>query len=268
MPDPALRSRSSRTLPPKPAEGKAPPKRRRKALRISLIAAAALLVALPVLAYLLLGPILRVKVVGFLERTTHAPVRLRSAGLRLAGGAQLRSLSILNPPGYAEPEAFHLEDLKAATSVTALLQNPLAIRELTIVQPEFTLEFGERESNWAHLIRTASRELSEKKSPPDPDPQKFIIRNIRIVKPMIRIAPMKLVPNGALVRLNDVTLDYIGNTPDSPSTFSLAVAAIFQALFTGDRLESGRFPSALSSRLADEFREAGRAFSEAVTPSK
>ena len=38
-----------------------------------------------------------------------------------------------------------------------------------------------------------------------------------------RIAPMKLVPNGLLVRLNKVTLDFIG--PDASSTFAPAKGA-------------------------------------------
>src|SRR5690349_11371199 len=82
------------------------------------------LVLLLGLGYGVLDPIVNHEIRGFLEDTLKVPARLRTVRVFLAGGARLEGLTILNPEGFKEPEAFHLESLEAVTRATALLRNP------------------------------------------------------------------------------------------------------------------------------------------------
>lgn len=227
-----------------------------------------ILLLLPVLGYVVLDPIVKYEIRGFLEDTLKVPARLRTVRVFLAGGARLEGLTILNPEGYREPEAFHLGALEAVTRATVLLRNPRIVSELTLRQPEFIVEFGDKETNWATLIRNAARELSRKDPQEHSEDVRYAIHNVHVIQPRIRVAPTKLFPDGLLIPLRDVDLDQVGNLPDSPSTFYVAVAVIIQAVITGKTSDGSEIPSALRSRISAELLEGGKAFREVLSPKK
>jgi len=221
------------------------------------------------LVYVVIDPVAAIKIRGFLQDTLNVPVHLRSIRIFLAGGARLEGLTILNPPGYRDPEAFHLETLEAVTRASFLLQNPRLISELTLRQPEFIVEFGEKESNWATLIRSVSRELQQQKAKPDhAEGIRYAIHNIHVIQPRIRVAPTKLFPEGLLIPLRDLHLDQVGNLPDSPSTFYVAVVILIQAVITGKTSDGSELPSALRSRISAELLEGGKVLSDVLGPKK
>lgn len=238
----------------------------RRILIVLGVIAASLVVTIGI-AYVAIDPIVRRAIRSYLQDTLDTPVRLRSVRILLAGGARIEGLTVLNPPGFREREAFHLQSLEAVSPATAAFRNPIVVQEVLIRQPEFIIEFGEEETNWAALIRNASRELEKEKEEPSDGPGLgFVVRNVQIVQPVLRIAPTKLFPDGLLLRFRDVTLERIGNTPDSPTPFYLAVAILIQAILTGETSDGTAIPSAVRSRLGDELLEGGRAITEALGP--
>jgi len=260
MPDSTLKSHP-------PAKASPQPRGPRRWWRIPAVLLGGLLL-LPGLCYVLLDPLVKYEIRGFLEDSLKVPARLRTVRVFLAGGARLEGLTVLNPEGYREPEAFHLATLEAVTRATFLLSNPRLITELTLRQPEFIVEFGDKETNWATLIRNAARQLSRKDPHEDSEGIRYAIHNIHVIEPRIRVAPTKLFPDGLLIPLRDVDLDQVGNLPDSPSTFYVAVAIILQAVITGKTRDGSEIPSALRSRISAELQEGGKAFREALSPRK
>ena len=238
---------------------------RKRRLLIAAGAVVGSLILLVLAAWVLIDPLVRGQIRSSLQSTLKTPVNIRSVRIVLAGGARIEGVTILNPPGFKEREAFHLESVEAVTRASVLLRNPIVISELRILQPEFIVDFGDQETNWAALIRNAARQLPRKDEKPDRPPLGFVIRQIQIVQPVIRIAPTRQFPDGLLIRLKDVTLEGIGNLPDSPSTFYVAVAVVLQALITGGTADGTAIPSAIRSRLADELQEGGKAFTEALS---
>lgn len=86
--------------------------------------------------------------------------------------------------------------LEAVTQVSAVMRNPIVISELSIRQPEFILDFGQKETNWASLIRNASQDLAAEDKKPDEPGLGFVIRNVQVVQPVVRVSPTKLFPKG------------------------------------------------------------------------
>jgi hypothetical protein len=247
-----------------PVERSAPPRRRGRRLAKILGFVAAGLVGLALVLYFAAGTILRkgVEVTG--GKLLGVPVHVSSARVRLAGGVQMHGMSVGNPDGFEDPEAFHCEGLAVLTPVTGLLGNPVNVQEFVIQRPEVTLEIAEKKTNWKVLLdrmKAAAEDAKTKKKDPAPKATSFVIQRIRIVEPRLRFRSRLIAPEGVVLEFNDIQLDRVGNAPGTASTPSLVVAAVMQALFGGKSDDSG-LPGPLRSSIRGELKQAGKAFGE------
>lgn len=252
-----------------PAAPPAPPPRRGlrrlgKALAVVLLGAAVLAVAL----YAAAGPLLGAALERAGTELLGVPVEVSAVRLRLAGGLQTGGLSVGNPEGFDDPDAFRCAGLAVRTPLTALLRNPVQVHELAVLRPEVTLELAPRpvegkKANWSVLVgrlQEAGRKVKEKA--PEPVKQReFVLERIRITEPRLRFRAPVVAPEGVVLAFNDIALDRVGSAPGTRSTSSVVLAAVMQAIFGGQAKEDG-LPGPLRSSIRGELREAAGAFGE------
>src|SRR3990172_6817500 len=68
------------------------------------------------------------------SEATGTKVGVSSVKIALKGGTgSIRNLSVGNPPGFSEPDAFRLEDISVAMDPGAVTGNPVVIDQVTIL---------------------------------------------------------------------------------------------------------------------------------------
>ena len=248
----------------------AEPPRRRTGRRVLKIVGVALLVLAVIMTglYFAAGALLAAGVEAAGNKLLGVPVEVSGLRLRLAGGVQTRGLSVGNPEGFEDPTAFRCDGLAIVTPVTALLRNPVQVRELVVRRPEVTLELAPRKvdgkkANWGVLIGRlkAAGEKAKEKAPESVKSTEFVIGRIRLLEPRVRFRAPVVAPEGVVVEFNDIDLDRVGSTPGSRSAPSLVLAAAMQAVF-GGKAKSDDLPGELRSSMRGELKEAAGAFGE------
>ena len=229
----------------------------------------AVLVWLPFLFVILMvlgiNPIFTMAVKKLGSKALKVPVSLQRASVSFSGKLRLGHLIIANPEQFTRYDAVSFDGLYAEVPLRSLLGNVIEIPVLTVVNPVFNLEMGEKNkpSNWAVLMKNLSQSLPKSNEPATPDSEKhFIIRDLKIVHPIVRYRST-LFPDGIDLDLKDVELKKIGNTSDSRSKTYMVFASIFQAILTGgikDKNLPGDVRGSLKTELGDVSKAFGQAF--------
>jgi len=239
----------------------------RRVRRIAIVLA--LVIAVPCLALvaLLIGlnPAVRSAVESMGTGAAGVPVTLQEARVNIIGGVHLTRLSIGSPREFHGIRTFRFGRLDAALSVPSLFGKTIEIKDVLIVEPEITLEFDQKKTNWGVLME----KLVEKaKRPGEGDPANFIIRRLRITRPVVIVRGPGL-PDGVLLRLRDIELEGIGSAPGSAAPFSLVLATVVQALITGAIEEWAGIPGEMGDVLGVESARTSSALGDSlVTPKK
>lgn len=156
------------------------------------------------------------------SEATGTKVEVSSVRLDLKGGeGSIRDLSVGNPPGFSEPDAFRLEDISIAVDTGSLAGNPVVIDRVTILSPRIAYEINKDGQSNIELIRKKLQEVSSKetggKPSADKEGKKIVIRSLVIDKGeiAIRVAALSGKPLSApLPRLELKNLG--GKGGDSP----------------------------------------------------
>ena len=224
--------------------------------------------ALATVLYLVAGALLGAGVEAAGRAILGVPVEASGVRLRLAGGLRTAWVSVGNPEGFEDPTAFRCDGLAVVTPLTALLRNPVQVREVVVRRPEVTLELAPRKvdgrrTNWSVLLerlKAAGEEAKKKASGAAPS-KEFVIERIRLLEPRLRFRAPMIAPDGVVLTFNDIELDRVGSAPGTRSTPSLALAAVMQALF-GGQVREDDLPGPLRSSVRGELKEAASAFGE------
>lgn len=266
---------------PKHSPPKARPSRKRKSLADTLnhawerrgvrIAAWTIagLVWAPFLVVILtvlgINPLFTMGVTKLGSDALKVPVTLRRASVSFAGRLSLGRFEIQNPRGYSETPAASFDGLYAEVPFRSVfLQKDIEIPVLTVVNPIFNLELGDKDkpSNWGVIIENLSESLPRKDEPDPPDDQKrFKIGALKIINPMVRYRSERF-PDGIVVDLKDVELKKIGNAPGSRSKLYLVLATLVQSILTGGIKEGKDLPRDVSGALTEELSEMSKAFGD------
>jgi hypothetical protein len=228
----------------------------------------ALVVALPsiLLVALLIGvnPMVRASVEKMGTISTGVPVSLEDARVNIIGGLHLKRLAIANPKEFREVRAFRFSRLDAEVSLASLASKTIEIQDILLVNPEITIEFDHGKTNWGVL----SKQLTAKSQRPvAAQEQKFVIHRFRITKAVVVVRAPSL-PKGVAIRLRDIELEAIGDTPDSPAPFSLVLSTVVQALITGAIEEWVGIPGELGETLGGESKRTSDALGKRMPKAK
>jgi hypothetical protein len=143
------------------------------------------------------------------SEATGTKVGVSSVRLDLKGGkGSIRNLSVGNPPGFSEGDAFRLEDISIAVNTGSLTGNPVVIDQVTILSPRIAYEINKDGQSNIELIKKKLQGVPAKetggKSSADKEGKKVVIRSLVIDKGeiAIRVAALSGKPlSAALPRL-------------------------------------------------------------------
>jgi hypothetical protein len=187
-----------------------------------------------------------------------------------AGRANVKALSVANPSGYQDTNAFTAELLYAQAPLRSIFDEKIDIPELVIVSPQFWYDLnriGEK-SNWGALMKNLgkSHPLKGERRPEDHE-KKFVIHRLRIVGPVVHFGGPS-IPKGITLHLKDIELRDVGTAPGSASKTYVVFATIFQAILTGTLREGKSLPANVRGPLALELAEAAKTFADILQSVK
>jgi hypothetical protein len=175
------------------------------------------LLALLVAAYLVLifgcGSIVRSRVNKYGPRLTQTTVELTGAQLSpLSGTGTLLGLSVGNPKGWSEAEAFHLKSIHLDVVPSSIFSDHIVINEIVIEDPELLYETHLISSNIGDLIKAIAK--STKKPAADSAASKdgkkvtFVIKKLRLEKGHVKLG---VGPTAVTLELPATEFDNLGS---------------------------------------------------------
>ena len=149
------------------------------------------------------------------SEATGTKVGVSSVKIALKGGTgSIRNLSVGNPPGFSEPDAFRLEDISVAMDPGAVTGNPVVIDQVTILSPRIAYEIDREGRSNIEMLRkrlqgdpaqgTAGKPAAEKEG------TKVVIRRLVIDKGEIEIRVAALSGKPLSARLPRIELKNLG----------------------------------------------------------
>lgn len=215
-------------------------------------------------AAVLIDPIVRSAVEHQSTAALKVPTRLNDAFIRFSGRATLGKFEINNPQPFSEPRAITFERFDVAVKPRELLHKTVAIKEVTVVRPELTLEFTGAKNNLSTLLDNVSSGSAPGTST---DQKKFLIRKLHVEQAIVRFRS-DLLPGGARsVQLPPIDLENVG-TGEGGATIGEILGVLLKtlgaaALKAGEGLVPADLLNNLRGDLEGKIRELpGKAMEE------
>lgn len=189
-----------------------------------------------------LGNIVKAGVNKFGPGITQTKVELQGANLSpLSGAGTLTGLSVGNPKGWTDANAFHLGKVHVSMEPFSIFRDHIVINEIVIEQPEFLYETKIVASNIGDLLKNIEQSLGGKESQPQTKsgkPVKMVIKKLtmRDGRVTVGVGPTAMTIPMPPVNLTDIGTAEGGVTPGQVvfavmrSVTSSVVAASTQAL--------------------------------------
>ncbi len=173
-----------------------------------------------VLTYFL-GGIVKAGVNSFGPKLTQTKVVLEGASLSpISGSGTLTGLTVSNPPGWKNDQAFSLGTIRLTVAPFSLFGDHIIINELTIDQPVFDYETKFTENNVSQLLGNVQKFAGSGSATPTTSsgkPVKFEIKKFRLTNAKVSVGVAGLA--AVTVPMPDISLDNVGSdqggiTPD------------------------------------------------------
>lgn len=176
----------------------------KKTLSYSLVAILLLVVALYVTLQFFLGSIVKSGVNKFGPAITQTKVLLEGAKISpLSGVGTLTGLSVGNPEGWSQTDAFRLAKAHLSVEPFSLLKDHIVINELIIEKPEFNYETKLIASNISDLLKNVEKSMGTSDTPASTPTSK-------------EGKPIKLVVKKLVLKDAQVSLAVAGKTMTMP----------------------------------------------------
>lgn len=240
----------------------------KKFLKIAVLGALILaLGAYFVLAYAL-GSVVKAGVNGFGPKLTQTKVVLEGASLSpLTGSGTLSGLSVGNPKGWSDGNAFSLGKVHVDVEPFSVFGDSVVINEIVIDQPEFLYETKFVSSNIKDLLKNIEQftgsgaKTAETKSG---KPIKFIVKKFRMTNAKASLG----VGVAALpVPLPPLSLDNLGVAEGGITADQLAGAIMKNVLgniVTGTAGALAQLGSATGANAVEQTKDAAKKAADAV----
>jgi hypothetical protein len=146
---------------------------------------------------------------------TQAKVELDEVKIELTSGkGALRGLSVGNPSGFKSERALNLGELGLELDVGSVTKDTVVIKEISIMAPEVTYEFGLKESNLDALKQNVDAygkgESKPAEKKPDEEGKKMVIEHLYIRNGKVIVSATELQGKTASASLPDIHLIDIG----------------------------------------------------------
>ncbi len=175
------------------------------------------ILALLVAAYLVLifgcGSIVRSRINAYCPRLTQTKVELNAAQVSpLSGTGTLLGLSVGNPKGWSDAEAFHLKSIHVDIVPSSVFSDHIVINEIVIDDPELLYETHLISSNIGDLIKniskSTSKPASESAAVKNGRKVTFVIKKLRLEKGHVKLG---VGPTAVTLDLPAVEFDNLGS---------------------------------------------------------
>lgn len=191
------------------------------------------------------------------ERALRVPIRIERTQFHVWGRSALTGISIVNPPGYREPEAAHFDRLDGFLDAASINSPTVQMRDLVLTHPVFTVDFLDGRSNYAVLI---SNLIGDPVDPQAVQPlvpgQKFRIERLRVVDGIIRFRSENAGGGFVDVVLPDLELTDFGDAPGAEPSLAKVLALIFEAMAGSVmKVEDPSIPEHLRTAFGKELLE-------------
>lgn len=197
---------------------------------------------------------------------TGTDVSLGGARISIFSGAgSLRRLSVANPKGYSDAEAFHLGEIAVAVDVASVTADVIRIRSLVVDGPRLVAEFNAAGGSnlktiLDHAQAAARGGSAAQKQPPGEAQRKLIIDEFRFLNAEVRV----LAPSYDLdktLRLGPIQLKGLGAKQGGAAAADIANqmlrpvvdAAVRAAMQEYLRAQRGRIEQKAKDKLLDKL---------------
>ena len=162
------------------------------------------------------------------------PVKLGSAHINVANqSAELRRLSVDNPPGYRAPKFLQLESVTVNLDVASLAGEVVVIREILVRKPDITYENKDRIANLDVIQGNLDRYLLETQKAfglaPSKKEKRWIIGHVFIQDAVANVSPGILGGKTVSVPLPNIHIRDIGKRSNG-ATSADATKQVLSAL--------------------------------------
>jgi len=217
-------------------------------IRIS-IGVIALVVVAVLVSMFFIGRVVKNRIESIGPRVVLAEVKLDSADVwLLAGRAQLKGLSIGNPPGYTTPVAIKVGDISIRVDLASVLSHKVIIDSVTVKSPEITVEGGWKKNNLTEIQKNVNAYVSRHPDTPPSEPKpaaspsaagkpgkKFQINDLFITGTRLRLTGLFSTGASLTLPLPDIHLVNLGAGEaglTSPEIAQKALAALLDSIAT------------------------------------
>ena len=200
-----------------------------------------------VVSMFFLGSIVKKGVETIGPRVAQVEVKLDSADVwLLAGRAQLKGLSIGNPPGCKTETAIKVRDITLSMNTLSVLSHKAIIGSVIVKSPEITLEGGLRNNNLTQIRKNVNAYVSSHadSSPtgtgPDVSPpaagkpgRRFQINDLLITGARVHIASLFSTGASVTIPLPDIHMAGLGAGPagiTAPEVLQKALTALLNSI--------------------------------------
>ena len=199
-------------------------------LKVSLLGLLILLVVGYFVVAYSMGSIVKAGVNKVGPRITQSKVELAGANISpLSGSGTLTGLSVGNPPGWSDRNAFALGKVSINLEPMSVFKDTIVINEITIDQPEFLYETKIVTSNIKDLLKNieqsvgGNKEIGKEQGPG----KKFIVKKLRLTNGKATLG----VGAAALpVPLPAISLDNLGVAEGGITASQLSAAVMKDVL--------------------------------------
>jgi len=145
------------------------------------------------------------------SEATGTKVGVSSVKIALKGGTgSIRNLSVGNPPGFSEPDAFRLEDISVAMDPGAVTGTPVVIDQVKILSPRIAYEIDREGRSNIEMLRKRLQGDPAQGPAAEKEGRKVVIRRLVIEKGEIEIRVAALSGKPLSARLPRIELKNLG----------------------------------------------------------
>ena len=216
----------------------------KKIIGYSVAVLLVLAIGLYVTMHFFLGGIVKSAVNRIGPRITQTKVELQAANISpLSGIGTLSGLSVGNPTGWSQTDAFRLGKVHINLEPFSLMKDHIVINELTIDEPEFFYETKVVASNIGDLLKNVEQAVGGKDTPKTAGekPVKLVVKKLTLKDGRVTIGAAGQVVTVPLppIDMTDIGVKEGGVTPAQLGVAIMRhvtptiIAASMQALTTG-----------------------------------
>lgn len=190
---------------------------------------AALLLAVYVGLEFFLGSIVKAGVDSFGPRITQTSVSVAGAHLSpFSGGGTLTGLTVGNPKGWSENNAFYLGKVRLSVKPFSIFGDHIVVDEVFIEQPEFNYETKIIASNIGDLLKnieavTGSADKGAQPTAKSGKPIKFEVKRFRMQNGTVRVG---FGPTAIKLPMPPIALNDLGTKEGGITADQLTVAVM------------------------------------------